>query len=93
MSEFCEACWNEMFGDVEGDDVEHVLSKELELCEGCAEYKHVVIGEKGAFYFMNIRFPPKPRAYICIPLYFLFRLLILPYLIFQEHKQNKKQDG
>lgn len=48
MSEFCEECWNEMFGDLEGDDVEHVLSKELELCEGCAKYKHVVVGEKGA---------------------------------------------
>lgn len=45
MAEFCVDCWNELNGT--NDPPENfVVSKELDLCEGCAQMKHVVIAIK-----------------------------------------------
>lgn len=41
MAEFCLDCWNEMNGRKD-TAAEYILSKELELCEGCGKYKHVI---------------------------------------------------
>ena len=41
MAEFCLDCWNELNGTCDTED-DWVLSTELDLCEGCGEYKHVV---------------------------------------------------
>lgn len=41
MAEFCLECWEEINPD---DDIpaNYTLSEELELCEGCGEWKHVL---------------------------------------------------
>lgn len=41
MAEYCFDCWKQLHGRVGKGDV--VLSKELDLCEGCGEWKHVVV--------------------------------------------------
>ncbi len=48
MAEWCLKCWNK---DREPDEPEMtedivVLSDCLDLCEGCGEYKHVIVGVK-----------------------------------------------
>ena len=46
MAEFCLDCFNEYVlpeGYKKRTEKDVTLSDALELCEGCAEYKHVVI--------------------------------------------------
>ena len=45
MAEFCLDCWNKInhINDKKG---KYILSYDLELCEGCGEYKRVIIAEK-----------------------------------------------
>lgn len=45
MAEFCPDCWNRINGS-EDDKKKYVLSKDLDLCEGCGEWKHVIIRER-----------------------------------------------
>ena len=45
MAEFCMDCWNKM-NETEDSPRRYVLSWELDLCEGCGEYKRVVVAER-----------------------------------------------
>ena len=42
MAEFCLECWNKLNG-TEATETDYVLSGDLDLCEGCGEYKRVVV--------------------------------------------------
>ena len=48
MAEFCLECWNKMNG-TKHSKRKYVLSKDLDLCEGCGELKHVIIKKRFAF--------------------------------------------
>lgn len=53
MAEFCLDCYNEIClpkGYPKKSKSQVVLSKELELCEGCAEYKRIVVTERRSFF-------------------------------------------
>lgn len=57
MAEFCLDCWNKLMNS--NDPAEkYVLSDELDLCEGCGEWKPVIICIKrrhvGADWFRRI---------------------------------------
>ena len=43
MAEFCLKCFQRYFNE-NAEKNELIISKDLDLCEGCADYKHVVIG-------------------------------------------------
>lgn len=45
MAEFCLECWNQMNGT---NDFKwrYVLSLEKDLCEGCGQYKHIIVMER-----------------------------------------------
>lgn len=45
MAEFCLKCWNKMY-KTNDDESKFILSKELDFCEGCGEWKHVIIRER-----------------------------------------------
>ena len=45
MAEFCEECWKKI-NYIKDDSIRFVLSRELDLCEECGEYKRVVIDER-----------------------------------------------
>lgn len=42
MAEFCLACWNEL-NETEDPPQRYVFSEELQLCEGCGEWKHTIV--------------------------------------------------
>ena len=42
MAEFCEECWKKI-NYIKGDSIRFVLSRELDLCEECGEYKRLVV--------------------------------------------------
>lgn len=46
MAEFCLDCLRKLDGINYKDD-EFEISTELDLCEGCGEWKHVVVCRKG----------------------------------------------
>lgn len=45
MAEFCLNCWNKMNGRSDSSN-KYFLSKDLELCEGCGKWTHVIIMER-----------------------------------------------
>lgn len=42
MAEFCKECFLELFPDDYSDE-QLVVSEDLDICEGCADFKQVVI--------------------------------------------------
>lgn len=55
MAEFCIDCVNEM-NDSNYTEKSVVLSENIELCEGCGEYKRVVIEIKEKKMFFDFLF-------------------------------------
>lgn len=45
MAEFCLNCWNKIMGTKDPPG-KYIISRELDLCEGCGEWKPVVIRVK-----------------------------------------------
>ncbi|MBR6633445.1 MAG: hypothetical protein IKL05_03980 [Clostridia bacterium] len=41
MADFCVDCWNKL-NDTNCPPSKFILSRNLELCEGCGEYKRVI---------------------------------------------------
>ena len=88
MAEFCLACWNKI-NNTKDRKRKYVISKNLDLCEGCAEWKPVIIMERKAYYFYKFRHFTLPFRVIYNVIYFIWRLAILPYLIFIYKKRKK----
>jgi len=42
MAEFCKECFKQLFTD-DYEDSQIILSEDLDLCEGCADFKQVVV--------------------------------------------------
>ena len=47
MAEFCLACWNRL-NHTESTGRDWLLSKEPDLCEGCGEWKAVIVRPRRA---------------------------------------------
>jgi len=60
MAEFCLDCWNKI-NEIESSERKYILSQELDLCEECSEWKHVVITECGYNYTHKSRIFKKCR--------------------------------
>ena len=66
MAEFCLACWNRI-NKMNDPPVKYIFTNELELCEGCGEWKRVIITTCSSYYYRISRF-------ILFPLYGLVKL-------------------
>ena len=84
MAEFCLECWNKI-NEMECDERKYIISKDLGLCEGCGKLKPVIIMERKAYYIHKFRYFILPIRII----YFIWRLMLLPYLIFKYNKYKK----
>ena len=89
MEEFCLKCWNRINGTNDGK-MKYVLSKDLDLCEGCGELKPVIVAERCYYYGYRLKWFILPFKFIFAITYFVLRLLILPYLILKHNKSNNK---
>lgn len=56
MAEFCLDCWNEM-NNSNDTESNFIISDDLELCEGCGEYKRVIIREKESRFLKYLILP------------------------------------
>ncbi len=90
MAEFCLDCLNKI-NETQDSKRKYVLSKELDLCEGCGELKPLIIMERRAYYICKLRYVILPFRIIYNSIYFIWRLLILPYLIFKYNKSKSKR--
>ena len=50
MAEFCLDCWSSMM-EIKPDAKKYVLTRQLEFCEGCGQYKHVIVRFKHRYCF------------------------------------------
>ena len=89
MAEICLDCWNEM-NETEDSEEKYIMSKELDLCECCGQWKSVIIMERKAYYMYKFRYIILPFRIIFNILYIIWRLLILPYLLFKYFKSDNK---
>ena len=88
MAEFCLECWNKING-TEGNERKYIISKDLDLCEGCGELKPVIIMELKE-YIHKFRYFILPIKIIYNIISFIWRLILLPYLIFNYNKSKNK---
>lgn len=89
MAEFCLECWNRINCE-ENDKSMYIISKSLELCEGCGEYKPVIIMERSAYYIHNFEYIIFPFRIIYKVIYFIFSLILLPYFKIKNNKTKYK---
>lgn len=52
MAEFCLKCWNALNETNEPAD-RFIISKELDFCEGCGTWTHVIIRQRLSYTFQN----------------------------------------
>ena len=45
MAEFCLECWNKIM-ETSDPEAKYIISRELDFCEECGEYKHVIVAIK-----------------------------------------------
>ena len=88
MAVFCLKCWNKM-NDTNESERKYILSKELDLCEECAQMTHVIIIERKAFYLRKFRFLVIFFKIIFFPFFLLWRILLLLHIIYLCKTQNK----
>lgn len=89
MAEFCLECLNKMYGRNDSTK-KYIISKEYDLCEGCGEWKNVVVAERKSYYLYQMRCFLLPFIIIYRIIYFLFRLMTLPYLIYRYKMKKGK---
>ncbi len=85
MAEFCLECWNKL-NNSNDRPFKYIMSKDLDLCEGCGKYKQVIVMER--FYYYLHKFPLLGFLYWAIG--FMLRLLILPYFLYIRYKAYKE---
>lgn len=54
MAEICLDCWNELTGK-KYTRRKYILSNNLDLCENCGEYKHVIVVTRKSYYLKAIK--------------------------------------
>ncbi len=54
MAEFCLECWNKL-NDTNYKPIHYVLSRDLEFCEECEQFKRVVVKRRCFYYLARIR--------------------------------------
>lgn len=87
MAEFCLECWNKINGTHDPES-KYIISEDLELCEECRQWKHVIVVERKSYYLHKFRFVILPFKIIYLILFVLCRIFILPYLLYKYKKEN-----
>lgn len=78
MAEFCVDCWNKLNG-TDDKESKYFLTRHLDLCEGCGEYKHVIVIERKYYY----------RRFF-MPFYIVRRCLVFPFVYYRYKKELKR---
>ncbi len=88
MAEFCLDCWNKFNHTNDGEE-NYVISRYLDLCEGCGEYKHVIIVDKRENYY-NHYCNNFLSEIACGTIYSFWRLFTFPFRVYKWYRSRKK---
>ncbi len=80
MAEFCLECWNKI-NENEDSGKEYIISKDLDLCEHCGEWKPVIVMTRKAYYMHKFR-------YFILPFKLVYKLLRILYFVFEDIKSK-----
>ena len=88
MSLLAEQCWDCFVKDCEkygekAHKYNYIISKDLDFCEWCEEWKPVVVVNRWALCYRRLRF-------IIFPFEILFKILRIPYILWKLKKQSVK---
>ncbi len=92
MAEFCLECWNKL-NKRNDSERKYIISDYLDLCEGCGEWKPVIIMERTSYYLYKFRYILLPFKIILFMVLILWRIITLPYLLFYYYWQKKKRNN
>lgn len=88
MAEFCLECWNKINNTNDGEE-KYVISKELDLCEGCEEWKNVIICERQYYNGDILGVILSIFSWLWKILHFLLRLFSNLGLKIKKHRSKK----
>lgn len=83
MADFCLDCWNKI-NETNGSKRKYILSEDLELCEGCGEWKRVIIAKRNSYCTYESRYVVLPISIIGGVICFLSKLLMWLHFIFKQ---------
>ena len=84
MADFCLDCWNEL-NEINDPKIKYIISKDYTLCEGCGEFKQVIIEERISYYVYY------RLIYITFPFLLIYAITLrLIYIIQQLWKKKKR---
>ncbi len=76
MAEFCLECWNKLNG-TKYDKDKYIISKDLDLCEGCGEWKHIIIMARNAYKIPYLCYISLPIEILQLILSNIWKLMLL----------------
>lgn len=88
MAEYCAECWDKING-YEGKSNKYIVSKHLELCEGCGKYKYVIITERKNFIYGILRSVFFPIEFVYMIICTLFKIAVSLYFICRKSGKKK----
>ena len=91
MAEYCLNCWNKL-NEKDDPPNKYIISKDLSLCEGCGEWKKVIVIERKHYYLHKFRFIILPFRIVYYILFILLRIISLPYWIYKRNKKDKPSE-
>ena len=90
MAEFCFECLCEL-DETNYKKRDFIISKDLDLCEGCGEWKHVVEIARITYYKRKFRLFIKFFDFLCKCLIVILKILFLQ-ILYVIYKKIKKPE-
>ncbi len=87
MAEYCLECWSKL-NDTKYTEDDFVISKHLDLCEGCAQYKRVIIRPRDSRLAMMFTWPLELIAWIIVG---MVRIICKIYRYCKDRNKNKSR--
>ncbi|MBR2499553.1 MAG: hypothetical protein IKB60_00580 [Clostridia bacterium] len=95
MAEFCFKCFNRINGTNHKKE-DYIMSDDLDLCEGCGQWKHVVVMDRRSYElgkYQNISSSLRIQHEIfCWALKLYALPFTLPYYIHKRRKSKNKKN-
>ncbi len=91
MAEFCLECLREL-DEINYKEKDFIISKDLDLCEGCGEWKHVVEIARITYYKRKFRLLINFFNFLYKCLIVILKILFLPilYVIYKKIKKSEQ---
>ena len=91
MAEFCLDCFNKINGTNDSED-DYIISDDLELCEGCGQWKHVVVMYRTDYEMEKYLYNHEHNGLFYDILCGIVKLLTFPCGLYKRKKLKIKSD-